>query len=135
MLEAARTKLDALQLPANASLRFEQADACALPVADGELDAAFAHMVLHFMPAPEDVVAEMARVVRPGGRVVVADFRAHGIEWMKRDFGVRWMGFSDDDVREWFAQAGLPAPWVQENPARTRDRDLPGTFIASARRP
>jgi len=135
MLDAARSKLEGLRLPATGRIRFEQADACALPVADGELDAAFAHMVLHYMPAPEDVVAEMARVVRPGGRVVLVDFRAHGIEWMKRDFGVRWMGFSVEDVREWFIQAGLPEPAVQENPARSRDRDLPGTFIASARRP
>ena len=135
MLEAARSKLETLQLPATGSLRFEQADACAIPVEDGALDAAFAHMVLHYMPAPEEVVAEMARVVKPGGRVVIVDFRAHGIEWMKRDLGVRWMGFAEDEVRDWFEQAGLPEPFVQETPARSRDRDLPATFIASARRP
>jgi ArsR family transcriptional regulator len=134
MLDAARSKLEALTLPATARIRFERADACALPVGDGELDAAFAHMVLHYMPAPEDVVAEMARVVKPGGRVVIVDFRAHGIEWMKRDLGVRWMGFSEEDVRGWFDHAGLPEPAVQENAARSRDRDLPGTFVASARR-
>ena len=135
MLEAARSKLEGLRLPATGHIRFEQADAGALPFDDGELDAAFAHMVLHYMPAPEVVVTEMARIVRPGGHVVIVDFRAHGIEWMKRDFGVRWMGFSQDDVAGWFEHAGLDQPLVHEYPPRARDRDLPGTFIASARRP
>lgn len=135
MLDAANGKLEGLELSAPGRLRFEQADACALPLGDAEVDAAFAHMVLHYMPAPEEVVAEMARVVKPGGCVVIVDFRAHAIEWMKRDLGVRWMGFAQDDVRDWFAGAGLPEPAVQETPARSRDRDLPGTFIASARRP
>lgn len=134
MLEAARTKLEGLALPATGRIRFEQADAAALPFADEELDAAFAHMVLHYMPSPEVVVMEMARIVRPGGHVVIVDFRAHAIEWMKRDLGVRWMGFSHEDVTGWFAHAGLSQPVVHEYPARSRDRDLPGTFIASARR-
>ncbi len=135
MLDAARSKLEGLSLPATGRLRFEQADACALPAENGALDAAFAHMVLHYMPAPDEVVAEMARVVKPGGRVVIVDFCAHGIEWMKRDLDVRWMGFAEDEVRDWFEQAGLGPPTVQPTAARSRDRDLPATFIASARRP
>ena len=135
MLDAARDKLATLDLPEHARLSFKRADAAHLPFEDGALDAAFAHMVLHYMAAPAEVVEEMARVVRPGGRVVIVDFMSHRIEWMRRELGVTWMGFDEETVREWFDTAGLRLEAIQTHAARSRDRDLPATFIAAATRP
>ena len=77
----------------------------------------------------------MARVVRPGGGVVVVDFVRHDQEWMREELGALWLGFSVDEVEGWFAAAGLPAVRVEVQEARSLGRDLPATFIASARCP
>jgi hypothetical protein len=77
----------------------------------------------------------MARIVKPGGLIVVVDFIAHGHEWMRQELGVVWMGFDPDELLSWFEAAGLLEPNVQQSESLARGRDLPATFIASARRP
>jgi ArsR family transcriptional regulator len=77
----------------------------------------------------------MARVVRPGGTVVVVDFLKHEHEWMRQELRVVWLGFPEVSVQEWFAQAGLPDLRIDVERSAPRGRDLPDTFIASARRP
>jgi ubiquinone/menaquinone biosynthesis C-methylase UbiE len=57
------------RLPAGAAVRWAEADAMQLPVADGSADAAVMALVLFFVPEPASGVAEMLRVVRPGGLV------------------------------------------------------------------
>jgi len=79
-LEAARAA------GADPRLRFEQADACALPFADGSFDRALALLVLQFVPKPELAVAEMRRVVRPGGTVAAAVWDHFGGFVMQRMF-------------------------------------------------
>src|SRR4029453_12159295 len=91
MLEAARARIQAADV---AGIELRAGDASALPVQDGEVDAAFAHMVLQYLPAPSDAVREMARAVRPGGRVVVADFTSHERAWMRAEPGVLRPGFA-----------------------------------------
>ncbi len=131
MLEAARARLTAEGLSGVALL---EADAGSLPLATGSLDAAVAHMVLHYLPRPEAAVREMARAVRPGGRVVLVDFLAHDLDWMREELGVVWLGFEEGDVRGWLEGAELGDLRVECTPPRARQRELPGTFIASGRR-
>ena len=76
-----------------------------------------------------------ARVVRPGGAVVVVDFVRHDREWMREELGVLWLGFAPDEVAAALAAAGLEAPRVEMQPAPSRAADLPETFVASARKP
>jgi ArsR family transcriptional regulator len=129
MLEAARAKLAGSGAP---QVELRQGDAAALPLPDAAADAAFAHVVLQYLPSPGDAIAEMARVVRPGGVVVVADFERHEHEWMREELGVLWLGFDPDEVSGWFRSAGLVDLEIERGEAP--GRDLPGTFIASARR-
>jgi hypothetical protein len=77
----------------------------------------------------------MARVVRPGGRVVVADFTSHERAWMREELGVLRLGFGREEVAGYFRAAGLEAFRFEEQPPAARGADLPATFIASARRP
>jgi ubiquinone/menaquinone biosynthesis C-methylase UbiE/DNA-binding transcriptional ArsR family regulator len=133
MLDAARAKLDAKGLQDVVELR--RGEAHRLPIDDDSVDAAFAHMVLHYLPSPAEAVRDMARVVRPGGTVVVVDFLKHEHEWMRQELRVVWLGFPEDSIREWFAQAGLPDLRIDVERSAPRGRDLPDTFIASARRP
>lgn len=131
MLAAARTKLEEANL-SNVELR--QGDANDLPLEDGEVDAALAHMVLQYLPTPADAVREMARIVRPGGQVVVVDFIRHNEAWMRHELGVQWQGFSPDEVESWLRDAALRDVRIDVTAARTRGSELPATFVASARR-
>ena len=132
MLDAARAKLQEAGIR---GVELREGEASALPLADGEVDAAFAHMVLHYLPSPPDALREMARVVRPGGVVVVVDFVRHEAEWMREELGVLWLGFPPEEVVAWFSDAGLVGARVEQVTSPSPARDLPATFIASARRP
>jgi len=133
MLAAARAKLLADDLLARVDLR--QGEISALPLDDREVDAALAHMVLHYVPSPADALAEMARVVRPGGRVVAVDFVPHDREWMRKQLGVLWQGFELADVRTWFERAGLRDVQVEVQRRRPGSGEVPATFIATGDAP
>jgi ArsR family transcriptional regulator len=132
MLAAARAALEADGIT---GVELRAGEAGALPIESGVLDAAFAHMVLHYLPSPADAIREMARVVRVGGSVVVVDFARHDHEWMREELGVTWLGFDRGEIASWFEQAGLGSPLIETQSARSAARDLPEAFIASARRP
>lgn len=70
-------------------------------------DAVLFHQVLHYLDDPGAAVAEAARVLRAGGRLLIADFAAHALEFLRTDFAHRRLGFSDRDVQGWFQAAGL----------------------------
>lgn len=79
----------------------------ALPLADGAVQALFGNMVLHHAPNPRAAVAEFARVVKPGGWVVLTDLDAHDHAWMAEEMADLWLGFDREEVQEWFEGAGL----------------------------
>jgi len=132
MIDAASAKLAA---EPDLQIEFRHGEANALPLSDGEVDAALVHMVLHYLPSPADAIAEMARIVKPGGSVVTVDFVSHQHEWMREELGVSWLGFSAAEVAEWFRAVGLIDFRIEEHAGLASSRDLPATFIASARRP
>jgi ArsR family transcriptional regulator len=132
MLEAARAKIDAERIR---GIELRLADAAALPLRDGEMDAAFAHMVLQYLASPADAVAEMARVVAPGGTVVLVDFVRHDREWMREELGVLWLGFPPEELEAHLAAAGLEEVRVEPQPPAAHGGDLPATLIASGRAP
>ncbi len=134
MLEAARENLRKDETADESRVDFRQGDAHALPLEDGEVDAAFAHMVLQYLSAPADALAEMHRVTRPGGTIVVVDFVAHDLTWMRDELGVNHLGFGLDEVRDWYAACDLHDITIRTHDPATRGRDLPSTFIATARR-
>ena len=104
MLRLARAKLSERGL-ANTELR--QADLYALPLGDGEADAAILHHVIHFAQQPGAAIAEAARVLSAGGRLLIADFAPHDREELRmRDAHTR-LGFSDEQIAAWFDAAGL----------------------------
>lgn len=132
MLDAARAKLER-EPGLDVALRL--GDASSLPLGDAEVDAAFAHMVLQYLASPVEALREMARVVAPGGSVVVIDFVSHDREWMRQELGVLRLGFSAEEIESSFLSVGLPEPRIEVQAPTSRTSDLPETFIASARRP
>lgn len=110
MLRLARAKLSERGL-ANAELR--QADLYALPLQDGGADAAILHHVLHFAQQPGAAIGEAARVLSDGGRLLIVDFAPHDREDLRtRDAHTR-LGFSDEQILGWFANAGLAPAQVE----------------------
>lgn len=104
MLRLARAKLTERGLD-NTELR--QADLYALPLDSGTADLAILHHVLHFAQTPDAAIAEAARVLGPGGRLLIVDFAPHGREELRiRDAHAR-LGFSDEQMLGWFEHSGL----------------------------
>ena len=109
MLRLARVKLEAAGIAS--SLR--QGDMYALPLADHSADSVIIHQVLHYAHSPAVAVAEAARVLAPGGTLLVVDFAAHEREELReRDAHIR-LGFDDDVMSGWFAAAGLQMDGIQ----------------------
>jgi len=104
MLAVARASLDRGGLR-NCALR--QGDMYRLPWEDGTFDMAVLHMVLHYAGEPEAAIAEAARVLAPGGRLVVADFAPHALEELREIHAHRRLGFPDGEVEGWCRGAGL----------------------------
>jgi ArsR family transcriptional regulator len=109
MLRLARVKLEAAGIAS--SLR--QGDMYALPLADGSADTIVIHQVLHYAHSPASAIVEAARVLAPGGTLLVVDFAAHDREELRlTDAHIR-LGFDDEVMAGWFAAAGLTVDHVE----------------------
>ena len=76
------------------------ADMYRLPLADASFDIAVLQMVLHYAEDPAGVLAEAARVLRPGGRLIVIDLAQHERDDDRGELAHRWPGFSDAAMAE-----------------------------------
>jgi ubiquinone/menaquinone biosynthesis C-methylase UbiE len=90
-------------------VELREAEGQQLPAADNSFDAVFANMYLHHAPDPAAAIAEMARILKPGGKLVITDLDSHDQTWMRQAMADRWLGFARDDVRRWYEAAGLTA--------------------------
>ena len=104
MLNIARANLDKISLR-NCQVR--QGDMYHLALDDAAFDAAILHHVLHFADNPAAALAEAARVLRPGGRLVIIDFARHSQESLRQEHAHRRLGFDDQEMQAWFEGAGL----------------------------
>jgi ArsR family transcriptional regulator len=126
MLQAARRRLrDA----PNVEVRRGELEA--LPVADGELDAALMVLVLHHAPDPAAALQEAARAIAPRGRLVVCDMLPHDREEYKKEMGHVWLGFGDGQLRRLLAAAGFDDVRIVPLPVDPEARG-PALFVASA---
>ncbi|PKB14867.1 ArsR family transcriptional regulator [Novosphingobium kunmingense] len=104
MLRIARARLQ--HLPSD-NVSLVQGDFTALPFADQSFDTVLFHQVLHYAQAPEAVLAEAARVARPGGMVAVVDFAAHDREELREKHAHARLGFSDEQMLALLSSAGF----------------------------
>jgi ArsR family transcriptional regulator len=128
MLQAARRRVR--DLP-NVDVRRGELEA--LPIQDDELDAASLLLVLHHLPDPAEALREAARVLRPGGRILISDMLPHDREIYRQQMGHVWLGFSEEALRRMLANAGFDRVHVASLPADTEAKG-PSLFVASGRK-
>jgi len=109
MLRLARVKLE--QAGIHPSLR--QGDMYALPLEDGSADNVIIHQVLHYAHSPATAIAEAARVLTPGGTLLVVDFAAHERDELRATDAHIRLGFEDEVMAGWFFAAGLEVDHVE----------------------
>jgi ArsR family transcriptional regulator len=113
------------------NVEVRRGDLEALPIDDGALDAATLMLVLHHAPEPAAVIEDAARVLRPGGRLLVADMLPHDREDYRQQLGHVWLGFADAQVRRLLAAAGFGNIRIVPLPADP-DSKGPSLFVATA---
>lgn len=126
MLQAARRRVR--EMP---NVEVRRGDLEALPIPDEELDAATLLLVLHHLPDPGAALREAARVLKPGGRLVISDMLPHDREDYRHQMGHVWLGLSEDQLRRLLGAAGFGS--VRLVPlAADPDAKGPALFVASA---
>ena len=128
MLQAAKRRLSGFN---NIDLRRGELEA--LPVDDGRLDVAMLMLVLHHVPEPEKALGEVARVLKPAGRVVIVDMLPHDRESYRQQMGHLWLGFSDEHVGRLLTEAGFGDIRVV-GLAPDAHAKGPGLFVASGKK-
>lgn len=124
MIEAARKRLGDI-----GNVTFIRGDLESLPLKDNSVDAVVCVLVLHHLGEPEHALREMARIVRPGGAVLVVDMIEHGREEYRHTMGHEHLGFAAGSLESLMASAGLTNARVHEL-ATSGEAKGPGLFIA-----
>jgi SAM-dependent methyltransferase len=100
-----------------------------LPIEDASVDVALLSQALHHATHPEAALTEARRILRPGGRVLVLELRAHHEAWVRTTLGDRWLGFGDDELKGFLEGAGLTDVDVRVGARRAGD---PFTVLVAA---
>ena len=104
MLNIARSNVSRAGLE-KVELRHGDIFATRLPTQSADL--VVVHQVLHYLSDPASAVAEAARLVSPGGRLLIVDFAPHALEFLRAEHKHRRLGFSDEEMARWLAEGGL----------------------------
>jgi ArsR family transcriptional regulator len=104
MLSVARANLEKAGL---IRIELRQGDIYAPPLESGAFDLVIVHQVLHYLDDPARALREAARLLSPGGRLLVVDFAPHDLEFLRERQAHRRLGFAADQMAGWLADAGL----------------------------
>ncbi len=115
MLALARARIERAALN---HVQVRRGDLFQLPYGERSFDLITLHQVLHYLEDPSAAVVEAARVLRPGGKVVIVDFAPHALEFLREDHQHRRLGFADKEVAQWCKSAGLSLSATRAFPPR-----------------
>lgn len=101
----------------------------ALPIGAEKVDFVFMSQALHHAGHPQTAVAEAARILRPGGTLVLLDLLAHDQEWVREQYADQWLGFDSDTISPLLTRAGLRPGSIHRLPGSTPE--LPVLFCTA----
>ena len=78
-----------------------------VPIDNQSIDVALLSQALHHAADPNAALGEAARILKPGGRLLILDLRPHDETWVREKLGDQWFGFSDDHLAELLDRAGF----------------------------
>ncbi|HEU6442577.1 MAG TPA: methyltransferase domain-containing protein, partial [Microvirga sp.] len=106
-------------------IELRQGDIYAPPFPRDTFDLVIIHQVLHYLDDPARAIREAARLVAPGGRILVVDFAPHKLEFLRETQAHRRLGFAPSQVAGWLDEAGLDCTLTKEiAPPRKGDDQL-----------
>ena len=126
MLVRARESLEG-KVPAELDFRVGEVDA--LPIGEGEVQGVFANLVLHHVPDLAGALAELVRVLEPGGTLVVSDLLPHQEEWLREEQADLRLGIDPDELAILAGKAGLEDVRHEEGVDRIELRDKGGRTV------
>lgn len=132
MLAIARANFDRAELT---NVQVRHGDVYAPPVERESFDLITIHQVLHYLDDPARVIAEAARLLRPGGRLIIVDFAPHDLEFLRDKHAHVRFGFSDEQVAAWLGEAGLEADAPRSFASKDGVRERLTVKLWSARDP
>ncbi len=91
----------------------ETGDLEKLPIKANSQDAVFVSQVLHHAARPGKAIQEAARVLKPGGQMILLDLAKHDQEWVRDEWADQWLGFDERELRGWLKEAGLKVELFQ----------------------
>jgi ArsR family transcriptional regulator len=136
MVQAARKRLKSLHPstpPRAGQVDVRRGDMEALPIDDAMLDIAIVGLVLHHVPDPARALAEVHRVLKRGGRVLIVDMLPHDRIEYQQQMGHVWLGFADKTMRKFLEGAGFTGASISTLPADEAARG-PSLFVATAKK-
>jgi len=104
MLKVARHNL---AKPERRHISVRQGDLHATPLETGVADLVTLHQVLHFLDEPREAIAEAARLLSPGGKLLIVDFDSHNREDFREKYAHRRLGFKDNDIAGWMEDGDM----------------------------
>ena len=116
------------------NVEFRLGDMEEVPIGDGEVDLVFFSQSLHHALHPERALAEAARILAPGGRVVMLDLVKHRFEEAREIYADEWLGFSEAELETMLENAGFASV---ETSVVDKEAEAPQfqTLLAVARKP